>query len=338
MPATCGDLPSSGAPSRRKTCWRWLKRSSSPCLPRATKPEQQGVVFQHSRRWPPWARSHNCGGIGYGAYQKHQWIPREIANLEDLTSSNSWVKAAPGWGNGRSMRWRFYHSLPCADGGKSHLFDDPTSPRQVSRSKESRGTNIKSHVDSGPRLKHGPRGYAESRRVKHQQWVEQPSSKWVWPSSCKGRRGVRRDDILGEEWGARISDGSDCLGDTSCGGGGDGTTSQSRTCTRLPPTILNACRLRDCLGQPMRAVDGDKRTSATYGRPALPSSLRPPQENKCNKMVSSVQGQAQARAVEAPVELPVESHWSPTVVSNLVEQGSPKHGSELPPKRPRSHY
>ena len=131
MPATCGDLPSSGAPSRRPTCRRWLKRPSSPCLPRARKPEQPGVVFQHSRRWPPWAGSHNCGGIGYGAYQKHQWIPREIARLEDLTSSNLWVKPALGWGNGRSMRRRFYRLLPRAQWGKSHLYDDPTSPRRL---------------------------------------------------------------------------------------------------------------------------------------------------------------------------------------------------------------
>ena len=54
-PATYGDLPSSGALSRRPTCRHWLKRSSSPCLPGARKPEQLGVVFQHSRRWPLWA-------------------------------------------------------------------------------------------------------------------------------------------------------------------------------------------------------------------------------------------------------------------------------------------
>ena len=138
-----------------------------------------------------------------------------------------------------------------------------------------------SHVVSGRTLKHGPRGYAELRRVKHQRWVQQPSSKWVWHNSCKGRRGVWRDGIPGEQQGPRISDGSGCLGDTSCGGA-DGTTSKSRTCTCLPPTILNACRLRDCLGQPMTALDGEKHTSATYGHPALPSSLRLPRENECN--------------------------------------------------------
>ena len=34
--------------------------------------------------------------------------------------------------------------------------------------------------------------------------------------------------------------------DTSCGGV-DGIASKLRTCTCLPPTNLNVCRLRDCL-------------------------------------------------------------------------------------------
>ena len=69
MPATYGDLPSLGAPSQRPTCRYWVKRSSSPCLLRARKPEQPRVVFQDSRRWPLRAGSHNYGGTGCGAYQ-----------------------------------------------------------------------------------------------------------------------------------------------------------------------------------------------------------------------------------------------------------------------------
>ena len=64
-----------------------------------------------------------------------------------------------------------------------------------------------------------------------------------------------------------------CRGDTSCGGV-DGIASNLCTYTCLPPTNLNVCTLRDCLGQPMRESDGVKLISETCGRPALWNSLK----------------------------------------------------------------
>ena len=131
------------------------------------------------------------------------------------------------------MQQQLCHSLPCARWEKSHLYSGLTSPKRASRSRESRGTNAKSHVVSGPTLRHGPRGCAVSRREKHQRWVEQQSSKWVWPSFCKGRRGVRQDGTPGEEQGPCISGGSGCLGVTAYGGA-CGAASKLHTCMRLP--------------------------------------------------------------------------------------------------------
>ena len=77
----------------------------------------------------------------------------------------------------------------------------------------------------------------------------------------------------GGEQALHTSVGWDCRGDTSSGGV-DGIASKLRTCMRLPPTNLNVCRLRDCLGQPMRESDGEKPISGTCGRPASWSSLK----------------------------------------------------------------
>ena len=71
----------------------------------------------------------------------------------------------------------------------------------------------------------------------------------------------------GGEQALHTSVGWDCRGDTSCGRV-DGIASKLCTCMHLPPTNLNVCRLRDCLGHPMRESDGEKPISETCGRPA----------------------------------------------------------------------
>ena len=57
-------------------------------------------------------------------------------------------------------------------------------------------------------------------------------------------------------------------------GGADGIASRLPTCMRLPPTNLNVCRLRDCLGQPLKESVGERPMSGNCGRPASWSSLK----------------------------------------------------------------
>ena len=99
--------------------------------------------------------------------------------------------------------------------------------------------------------------------MRHQRWDVQQTLKWVWPSSSRGLTEERPDGMPGGEQALHTSVGWDCRGDTSCGGV-DGIASKLRTCMRLPPTNLNVCRLRDCLGQPMRESDGVKLISETW--------------------------------------------------------------------------
>ena len=75
----------------------------------------------------------------------------------------------------------------------------------------------------------------------------------------------------GDERAQPTSGGWDFRGGISCGGV-DGTASKLLTCTRLPPTNLNVCRQRDCLGQPLKESAGEEPISGTCGRPASWSS------------------------------------------------------------------
>ena len=67
-------------------------------------------------------------------------------------------------------------------------------------------------------------------------------------------------------------------GDTSCGGAG-GIASKLPTCTPLPQTNLNVCRLRDCLGQPLKESTGERPTSGTFGQLASWSSSKMTRES-----------------------------------------------------------
>ena len=109
--------------------------------------------------------------------------------------------------------------------------------------------------------------------MRRQHWDGQRISKWVWPSSCRGPTEERPGGMPGDEQAQPTSGGWDFRGGTSCGGV-DGTSSKLLTYTRLPPTNLNVCRLRDCLGQPLKESAGDKPILGTYGRPASWSSSK----------------------------------------------------------------
>ena len=103
----------------------------------------------------------------------------------------------------------------------------------------------------------GLRGSAGSHPVRR--WDEQRILKWVWPGSCRGPTEDRPGGMPGDERAQPTSGGWDFRGDTSCGWV-DGIASKLLTCTRIPPTNLNVCRLRDCLGQPLKESVGERPT------------------------------------------------------------------------------
>ena len=153
----------------------------------------------------------------------------------------------------RSAQWEKYRQ-----------FADRTSPRWDSRTKESNGTIARSRDDWGHTRRHGLRGSARSHLVRRQHWDEQRISKLVWQSSCKGPTEERPGGMPGHERAQPTSGGWDFRGGTSCGGV-DGTPSKLLTCTRLPPTNLNVCRLRECLGHPLKESAGEEPISGTCG-------------------------------------------------------------------------
>ena len=268
IPATYADLPSSGALSSQATCRRWRKRSSSPCLPRARKRRQPEDVYPPSRRWPPWGGSPRYNGTDYGDFQRRQWIPRGSDSLGRRTSSSLWVSRAPGWGSGRYTQQRSCPLPRYAEWGKSRHFEDRTSPRWGLRTKASSETTARSHDDPDRTRRLGLHGSAGSHRVRHQRWDVQQTSKWVWPSSCKGLTEVRHDGIPGDGQALHTSVGWDCRGGTSCGGA-DGIASKLHTCRHLPPTNLNVCRLRDCLGPANEGIQWRKTDIRDLWPPSL---------------------------------------------------------------------
>ena len=156
---------------------------------------------------------------------------------------------------------------------KYRRFANRTSPRWESRTKGSNETIAKSRGDWDHTRRHGLRGSAGSPMVRRQRWDERRTSKLVWPSCCRGQTEERPDGMPRGEQAQPTSVGWDCRGGTSCGGA-DGIASKLLTCMRLPPTNLNVCRLRDCLGRPLRESAGEKPISETCGRPASWSSLK----------------------------------------------------------------
>ena len=109
-----------------------------------------------------------------------------------------------------------------------------------------------------------------------------------------------------EEQALHTSVGWDCRGDTSCRGV-DGIASKLRTFTRLPPTNLNVCSLRDCLGQPMRESDGEKLIPGTCGRPALWNSLKMTRQSGDHRPRSRGHGPSQERASQKRTQ--PREHW-----------------------------
>ena len=171
------------------------------------------------------------------------------------------------------MPQRSYPSPRSAEWEKYHRFADRTSPRWESRTRGSNETIARSRDDWGHTRRHGLRGSAPSYLVRHQHWDEQRISKWVWPSSCRGPTEERPGGMPGDERAQPTSGGWDFRGGTSCGGV-DGTASKLLTCMHLPPTNLNVCRLRDCLGQALKESAGEEPISGTCGRPASWSSSK----------------------------------------------------------------
>ena len=256
-----------GALSSQGTCRRWRKRSCSPCLPRARRRRRPEDAYPPSRQWLPWGGSPRCNGTGCGEFSRRQRIPRDNDSSEGPNYSNSWPNHAPGWGNGKSMQWRSYPSLRSAEWEKYRHFAGRTSPKWELRTRGSSEIIAKSRDDWGHTRRHGLRGSAGSHPVRRQHWDEQRISKWGWPSSCRGPTEERLGGMPGDERAQPTSVGRDFCGDTSCGGV-DGIASKLLTCTGLPPTNLNVCRLRDCLGQPLKESAGERPTSGTSGRPA----------------------------------------------------------------------
>ena len=189
------------------------------------------------------------------------------------TYSSSWPNHAPGWESGKVMAQWSCPSPRYAEWEKYHRFADRTSPRWESRTRGSNETIARSRDDWGHTRRHGLRGSARSPLVRRQRWDEQQTSKWVWPSSCRGPTEERPGGMPGGERAQATSVGWDFRGGTSRGGVG-GIASKLLTCMRLPPTHLNVCRLRDCLGQPLKESAGRKPISGTCGRPASWSSSK----------------------------------------------------------------
>ena len=77
----------------------------------------------------------------------------------------------------------------------------------------------------------------------------------------------------GDERAQPTSGGWGFRGDTSYGGVG-GIASKLATYTHLPRTNLHVCRLRDCLGQPLKESAGERQTSGTSSQPASWSSSK----------------------------------------------------------------
>ena len=171
------------------------------------------------------------------------------------------------------MPQRSYPSPHYAGWEKYRRFADQTSPRWGSRTRGSNETIAKSRGVWDRTHRPGLHGFAGSPLVRRRRWDEQRTSKWVWPSSCRGQTEERPDGMPGGGRARPTSVGWDCRGGTPCGGA-DGIASKLPTCMRLPPTNLNVCRLRDCLGQPLKESVGEKPISGNYGRPTSWSSLK----------------------------------------------------------------
>ena len=218
-----------------------------------------------------------CSGTGCGEFPRRRWIPRDNDSLEGPTCSSSWPNHAPGQGSGKSMPQRSYPSPRYAGWVKYHPSAGRTSPRWELRTRGSSGTIARSH-DWDRTRRPGLRGSAGLPPVRHQHWDGQRISKWVRPSSCRGLTGQRPGGMPGDERAQPTSVGWGFRGDTSCGGAG-GIASKLPTCTPLPQTNLNVCRLRDCLGQPLKEFAGERPTSGTSGRPASWSSSKMTRES-----------------------------------------------------------
>ena len=341
--ATFGDSPNSGAVSSQGTCRPWLKRSCSPCLPRARRRRRPEDAYPLSRQWLPWGGSPPCNGTGCGEFLRRQWIPRDSDSSEGPTYSSSWPNRAPGWGSGKSMPRRSYPSPRSAELEKYRRFADRTSPKWESRTRGSSATIARSRDDLGHTRRHGLRGSAGSRPVRRQHWEEQRISKWVWPSSCRGPTQEKPGGMPGDERAQPTSGGWDFRGDTSCGGV-DGTTSKLPSCTRLPLTNLNVCRLRDCLGQPLKEFAGEEPTSGTSGRPASWSSSkmtrksahpqRRPSEHNPHVETAGPKRRAPQRYGRSAQDARREEATNPDARSRKESQGQePQQTSSLPKAR-----
>ena len=158
--------------------------------------------------------------------------------------------------------------------------------------------------------RHGLCGSAGSPLVRRHHWDEQRTSKWVWPSSCRGQTEERPDGMSGGEQAQPTSVGWDFRGGTSCGGA-NGIASKLLTCMHLPPTNLNVCRLRHCLGQPLKESAGEKPISETCGRPASWSSLKTTRKSEKSpteaKRTQSARGDSGAEKESAVAERTVSA-------------------------------
>ena len=271
--ATFDDSPSSAALSSRRTCKRWRKRSCSPCLHGARRQRRPEDAYPPSRQWLPWGGSAPCNGRGCGEFPRRQWIPRDNDSSEGPTCSSSWPNRAPGRGSGKSMLQQSYPSPRSVEWVKYRPSAGRTSPRWELCTKGSSETIATSDDDWGRTRRPGLCGSAGSHPVRRHHWDGQRISKWVWPSSCRGPTGQRPGGMPGDERAQPTSDGGDFRGDTSCGGVG-GIASKLPTYTHLPPTNLNVCRLRDCLGQPLKESAGERPTSGTSSQQASWSSSK----------------------------------------------------------------